>query len=195
MCLAQGPQHSDAGEAQARASRSRVKHFTTEPLRSLFSVHGHVKYQIKLKHRCSKMVAHILPSDPHPSPWVWGWGQKFKSHLFYKMVRTCIFELNRITNSATWYQIFSRWIPHHPRPWGSKGQNSTFSEHVHIAYQIKGTHVYSNKLANIFPTEPPLTVPGGHKVKINFSENGHVVRGRFFNTCHLGLKSKTVIGN
>ena len=35
MCLAQGPQRSDAGEAQTRSpSVSRVKHSTTEPLRS-----------------------------------------------------------------------------------------------------------------------------------------------------------------
>ena len=34
MCLAQGPQHSDAGEARTVALRSRVKHSTTEPLRS-----------------------------------------------------------------------------------------------------------------------------------------------------------------
>ena len=36
MCLAQGPQSSDAGEAQPAALRSRVKHSTTEPLRSQF---------------------------------------------------------------------------------------------------------------------------------------------------------------
>ena len=35
MCLAQGPQRSDAGEARTAALRSRVKHSTTEPLRSL----------------------------------------------------------------------------------------------------------------------------------------------------------------
>ena len=32
MCLAQGPQRSDAGEARTRGPRSRVKHSTTEPL-------------------------------------------------------------------------------------------------------------------------------------------------------------------
>ena len=35
MCLAQGPQRSDAGEAHPAALRSRVKHSTIEPLRSL----------------------------------------------------------------------------------------------------------------------------------------------------------------
>ena len=34
MCLAQGPQSSDAGEARTRGPSARVKHFTTEPLRS-----------------------------------------------------------------------------------------------------------------------------------------------------------------
>ena len=34
MCLAQGPQRSDAGEARTAAPRSRVKHSTTELLRS-----------------------------------------------------------------------------------------------------------------------------------------------------------------
>ena len=34
MCLAQGPQLSDAGEARTRGPWSRVKHSTTEPLRS-----------------------------------------------------------------------------------------------------------------------------------------------------------------
>ena len=38
MCLAQGSQRSDAGEARTpAATRSRVKHSTTEPLRSLSS--------------------------------------------------------------------------------------------------------------------------------------------------------------
>ena len=36
MCLAQGPQRSDAGEVAA--PRSRVKHSTTEPLRSLIRI-------------------------------------------------------------------------------------------------------------------------------------------------------------
>ena len=36
MCLAQGPQPSDAGyRLEPATSRSRVKHSTTEPLRSL----------------------------------------------------------------------------------------------------------------------------------------------------------------
>ena len=30
----------------------------------------------------------------------------------------------------------------------SKGQYSTFSEHGHVAYQIKGNHEFSNMVAN-----------------------------------------------
>ena len=40
------------------------------------------------------------------------------------------------------------------------GQNSTFSEHGHVAYQIKGNHECSSMVANIlvvdpFPPPPP----------------------------------------
>ena len=35
MYLAQGPQRSDAGKLEAAVRQSRVKHSTTEPLRSL----------------------------------------------------------------------------------------------------------------------------------------------------------------
>ena len=37
MCLAQGTQRSDAGEAQPAALQSRVKYSTNEPLRSLIN--------------------------------------------------------------------------------------------------------------------------------------------------------------
>ena len=38
MCLAKGPQRSDASRLEPAAPRSRVKHSTTEPLRSLVIV-------------------------------------------------------------------------------------------------------------------------------------------------------------
>ena len=38
MCLAQGPQHNDAVWLEPAAPRSRVKHSTTEPLRSLLHI-------------------------------------------------------------------------------------------------------------------------------------------------------------
>ena len=49
MCLAQGPQHSDASEVRTLASRSRVRHSTTEPLRSPYSYIRDVKCCILFK--------------------------------------------------------------------------------------------------------------------------------------------------
>ena len=42
-----------------------------------------------------------------------------------------------------------------PRTWGSKGQKSTFSEHGHVAYEIKGNHKCNNIVVNILPADPP----------------------------------------
>ena len=56
MCLAQGPQRSDAGEARTHGPRSRVKHCTTEPLRSLLS--GIIFLSII---QCNPFIAHLAP--------------------------------------------------------------------------------------------------------------------------------------
>ena len=42
---------------------------------------------------------------------------------------------------------------------GSKVQNSTFSEHGHVAYQIKENHECSNMVPNILPADPYPTTP------------------------------------
>ena len=64
----------------------------------------------------------------------------------------------------------------YPLTMGSMGQNSTFSEHGHVAYQIKDNHECSNMVANILPTDPPNTTLGMGSVDQNltFSEHGHV---------------------
>ena len=49
---------------------------------------------------------------------------------------------------------------------GSIGQNSTFSEHGHVAYQFKGITKCSNMVANILPT-----AIGQNSI---FSEHGNV---------------------
>ena len=51
---------------------------------------------------------------------------------------------------------------------GSKGQYSTFSEHGHVAYQIKGNQKCSNMVANILPADPR---DPGDVVKIQFFQN------------------------
>ena len=59
------------------------------------------------------------------------------------------------------------------RSLGSNGQNSTFPEHGHDAYQIKVNDTCSNKVA-IFYTQTPSPDPGGG-VKIQlFAEPGHI---------------------
>ena len=52
-------------------------------------------------------------------------------------------KLKTIMSAATW-------LPSDPPPpmdMGSVGRNSTFLEHVHVAYQIKDNHECSNMVA------------------------------------------------
>ena len=51
------------------------------------------------------------------------------------------------------------------RGWG-RGQNLTFSEYGHVAYQIKADDAGSNMVANILPTDTPSTQGVGAKVKL-----------------------------
>ena len=56
-----------------------------------------------------------------------------------------------------------------------RGQNQTFSEYGHVAYQIKADDAGSNMVANILPTDTPLTQGVGSKGQtIYFSERSHV---------------------
>ena len=79
-------------------------------LNSTFSKHSHVAYQIKGIHKCSNMVANILPADPHP-PWTLRTGSKGQWKLFSE---------------------------HFPQPLtpdfgvGSIGLNSIFSKHENV---------------------------------------------------------------
>ena len=74
------------------------------------------------------------------------------------------------------HQHGSKYFAHRPPPpltLGSKGRNSTFSGHGHVAYQIKRNHECRNMVANTFPADP---APSPHpEVKIHFFlEHGHV---------------------
>ena len=44
--------------------------------------------------------------------------------------------------------------PNDPRGMGSIGQNSSFSEHGHVAYQSKGNHELSNMTVNSLHAYP-----------------------------------------
>ena len=68
--------------------------------------------------------------------------------------------------------------------YGSIGQNSVFSEHVHVTYQIKENQECSNMVANISTTDPyhhptPWTLGiGSIGQNSTFSEHGHVAWGQ-----------------
>ena len=58
---------------------------------------------------------------------------------------------------------------------GSKGQTIYFSESSHVAYQIKADDAGSNMVANILPTDTPLTQGVGSKGQtISITESSHV---------------------
>ena len=54
---------------------------------------------------------------------------------------------------------------------GSKDRNSTFSEHGHVAYKIKGNHECSNRVRNILLASPRLRSKGQNSF---CSEHVHV---------------------
>ena len=63
-------------------------------------------------------------------------------------------------------------------PWvdlggGVKGKIKLFSEHGHVAYQIKGNHRRSNMQhgSKYYARRPPTPNPGGQKVKIQLFQN------------------------
>ena len=67
-----------------------------------------------------------------------------------------------------------------PSPWGGLwgwggGQNQTFSEYGHVAYQIKAHDFNNNMVANILPTDTPSTQGVGSRGQtIYFCESSHV---------------------
>ena len=67
---------------------------------------------------------------------------------------------------------------------GSKGQNSTVSEHAHVSYQIKGNHECSNMVANILPADPSLPDPGDGVKRSKFNLQNMVM-------LHIKLKGIT----
>ena len=65
-------------------------------------------------------------------------------------------------------------------PWvdlggGAQAKINLFSEYGHVAYQIKANDTGNNMVANILPTDTPLTQGWGQKGQtIYFSESSHV---------------------
>ena len=81
---------------------------------------------------------------------------------------------------------------------GSKVQNSTFSKHGHVAYQIKENHECSNMVPNILLADTLTMGMGQIGQNLPFSEHGHikyqfkVVRDPCQKITLLLLKSKSV---
>ena len=65
---------------------------------------------------------------------------------------------------------------------GSKGQNSTFSEHGPFAYQIKGNHEMQQHSRNILPADPSPSSRHdlwGLKVKVQLVQNMAMLHIKF----------------
>ena len=81
-------------------------------------------------------------------------------------------KLKRINNAVTWQQTFR---PHTPPPLGPVDQNTIFSGHSHVAYQIKENHECSNMVACRPPPPSPTTMGiGSVGQNSTFSEHGRV---------------------
>ena len=125
---------------------------------STFSEHELVAFQIKENHECNNMVANVLPAVPRPDP---GVGVKRLKFNFQKMVMLHI-ELKKSQIQQHVCKYFARRSPS-TLGMGSVGQTSTFSEHGHVAYQIKGNHEFNNMVANILHAYP-MTLGDGIKI-------------------------------
>ena len=86
-----------------------------------------------------------------------GRGHKVKIQLFQNTVMLKRVQMQQHDGSKCFACRPPPSPPPPPRPW-SVGQNLTFSEHGHVAYQIKENHECSNMvvniLANILPADP-----------------------------------------
>ena len=84
---------------------------------STFSEQCPVAYQIKWTHKCSNMVANILPEEPHLALW---WAKDTTAlehgHVAY--------QINGITNAATCKHIYCPYT--HPRPLGWSQRSKHF---------------------------------------------------------------------
>ena len=83
---------------------------------------------------------------------------------FFRIWSCCI-------SNKSWQQHDSKYFAHRHTldpGVGSKGQTLSFSESSHVAYQIKAYDAGSNIVANILPTDTPLTPGWGQNVKLYF---------------------------
>ena len=116
------------------------------------------------------MVANILPADipNHPTPTL-RMGSIGQSQFLQKMI-VLHKKLMGIMKCSDIVAIIltADPLPHDPRGWGQKVK-STFSEHGHVAYKIKGNHEMQQHGSKYFahrPPCPPTTLGDGVKIQL-----------------------------
>ena len=103
------------------------------------------------------MVANSLPADPLPARPL-GDGVNRSKFNFIREWSGCVSNFTGITKCSNMVANIFPSDPTYapdPRGMGSIGQKSTYSEHGHVSYQIKGNDRFSNMLANILHADPP----------------------------------------
>ena len=115
---------------------------------STFSEHGHVAYQIKENHQIQQHSSKIFDRRPLPDPAVGVKSSKFNvfkhGHIKLKEITKCS---SMVANNLPADPSLTLGI-------GSIGQNSTFSEHCQVTYQIKGTHLKKQHGSKYFAHKP-----------------------------------------
>ena len=105
---------------------------------STFSEHGHVAYQIKENHKCSNMVANILPTDP-------GDGVNRSKLNFFRTWSCCI----SFKDNHKWSNMVADMLP--PTQGMGSGQNSIFQNIVVLHIKLKRI----TNAATWLPADPP----------------------------------------
>ena len=111
------------------------------------------------------MVANILPADPR-TRWEGGggFGVELSKVIFFRTWSCCIsyqIKLNHeCSNMVANIRSSPTPPPLGPREWG---QNSSFSEHGHVAYQVNWNHECSNMVGHILPADLAQTLGVGSK--------------------------------
>ena len=127
----------------------------SEGQNSTFSEHGHVAYQIKENHKCSNMVANILPRDA-PHALTMGMGSIGQNSTFSEHGHIAL----QIKGSHEFSNMVANILhtdplPQDPRLLGQKIKTQ-LSEHGHVEYQIKGNHGCSSMVTNNLLSDTPL---------------------------------------
>ena len=124
MCLAQRPQRSDVVRLKPGAPRSRVKHFTTEPLPSLIVIKWKERYdavvvdchhcgdRMKMSPEANKSLHILLPlhGRRNTMQWLRLSGDRMKMSL-PKKKKSFFFFFLRETSTSLWVPFWAKFQP------------------------------------------------------------------------------------